>query len=69
MTTVTRAQMRSTLMNADDELEAERAALAADQAADDLNFPALVWWVLVAIASIGSFLAGLILGGVPVVGQ
>jgi hypothetical protein len=69
MTTVTRAQMRQILLSAAADLEAERAAQAAEEAAEDLNFPAIVWWVLVAIASIGSFLAGLILGGVPMVGQ
>lgn len=39
----------------------EKAVIAFERADSDHNLPAFVWWLIVAVASIGSFAAGIFL--------
>jgi len=58
----TRATMRRNLIDAYDYQQAEEAAMLADEAEEAHNFPAIIWWLVVCIASMVAFGAGLALG-------
>lgn len=43
----------------------EERVMAFEQVEEQHNFPAVIWWLVVAIASIACFFAGLLLGDHP----
>lgn len=46
----------------EEEAAAAEACAICGRVEEEFSIPALIWWVVVAICSVGSFCAGLILG-------
>lgn len=57
-----RADLRNCYLNDEEDAAAEEACSIYGQVEADHNLPALIWWVVVALFSVGSFFGGLMLG-------
>lgn len=57
-----RIDTRNCFMSDAEAAERERRVMAFEAVEREHNFPAFVWWLVVSVASVGSFVAGVFLG-------
>lgn len=60
-----RIDTRNCYMTDSDLAARAKAVMAFEQVEAEHNFPAVIWWALVALGGIGGFFAGILLGSQP----